>query len=173
MTYRYTWPASWEFWFINIQDDTMNVIKIYIKIWTWSRLYNCEIMQSNPIIITAGYYCIDHMNEMIASGTNYELIYSQRAKFFIWILTHICVSKLTFIGSENVFSPDGRQAIILTNAWILLIWSWRTKFGEILIAIYTYSLRKMHLHVSPGKWRPSCLGLIVLDLRSNMPYSHR
>ena len=36
-------------------------------------------------------------------------------------MTHICVSKLTFIGSDNGLSPDRRQAIIWTNDGILLI----------------------------------------------------
>ena len=35
--------------------------------------------------------------------------------------THICVSKLNIIGSDNGLSPDWRQAIIWTNAGILLI----------------------------------------------------
>ena len=33
----------------------------------------------------------------------------------------ICVSNLTIIGSDNGLSPDRRQAIICTNAGILLI----------------------------------------------------
>ena len=36
-------------------------------------------------------------------------------------VTHICVGKLTIIGSDNSFSPGRRQAIIWTNAGILLI----------------------------------------------------
>ena len=35
-------------------------------------------------------------------------------------MTHICVCNLTMIGSDNGLSPDGRQAIIWTNAGILL-----------------------------------------------------
>ena len=34
-------------------------------------------------------------------------------------VTHICVSKLTTIGSDNGLSPDRRQAIIWTNAGTL------------------------------------------------------
>ena len=34
---------------------------------------------------------------------------------------HICVGKLTIIGSDNGLSPRRRQAIIWTNAGILLI----------------------------------------------------
>ena len=36
-------------------------------------------------------------------------------------MTHICVGKLTIIGSDNGVSLGRRQAIISTNAGILLI----------------------------------------------------
>ena len=52
--------------------------------------------------------------------------------------THICVSKLTNIGSDNGLSPGRRQAIIWTNAGVLLIWPLETNFSEILIEIYTF-----------------------------------
>ena len=35
---------------------------------------------------------------------------------------HICIGKLTIIGSDNGLSPGRRQAIIWTNAGILLIY---------------------------------------------------
>ena len=47
-----------------------------------------------------------------------------------WV-THISVSKLTTIGSDNGLSPGRRQAIIWTNAGILLIWPLGTNFIEI------------------------------------------
>ena len=37
-------------------------------------------------------------------------------------LTHICVSKLTIIDSDDGLSPGRRQAIIWTSAGILFIW---------------------------------------------------
>ena len=77
-------------------------------------------------------------------------------------VTHICVTKLTNIGSNNGLSPGRRQAIIWTNAGILLIWPLGTNVNEILIEINTFSLKKMHLKMSSGKWRPSCPGLNVL-----------
>ena len=44
-------------------------------------------------------------------------------------MTHICVSNLTITGSDNGLSPGRRQAIILTNAGIMLIWTLlRNKF---------------------------------------------
>ena len=77
-------------------------------------------------------------------------------------VTHICVSKLTIIDSDNGLSPGRRQAIIWTNAGILLIWPLGTNFSEISIDIQTFSLKKIHFKMSSGKWRPFCLGLNVL-----------
>ena len=77
-------------------------------------------------------------------------------------VTHIYVSKLTIIGSDNGLSPDRRQAIIWTNAGILLIGPLGTNFSEILIGIQTFSFKKMRLKMSSAKWRPFCLGLNVL-----------
>ena len=74
-------------------------------------------------------------------------------------VTHICVGNLTIIGPENGFSPGWRQAIIWTNAGILLIGPLGTKFSEILIGIQTFSFEKMHQKMSSAKWRPFCLGL--------------
>ena len=69
-------------------------------------------------------------------------------------VTHICVSKMTNIGSDNGLSPGRCQAIIWTNAGILLIGPLWTNFSEILIEILTFSFKKVRLKVSSGKWRP-------------------
>ena len=76
--------------------------------------------------------------------------------------THICVDKLTIIGSDNGLPPGRHQAIIWTDAGIVLIGPSGTNFSEILIEIYTFSFKKMHLKGSSAKWRPFCLGLNVL-----------
>ena len=65
-------------------------------------------------------------------------------------VTHICVGKLTIIGSDNGLSPGRRQAIIWTNAGILLIGPLGTNFSEILVEIYTFSFKKIHLKMSSG-----------------------
>ena len=62
-------------------------------------------------------------------------------------VTHICISKLPIIGSDNGLSPGRRQAIIWTNAGILLIGPLETNFNEMLIEILTFSFMKMHLKV--------------------------
>ena len=77
-------------------------------------------------------------------------------------MTHICVSKLTIIGSDNGLSPDRRQAIIWTNAGLLLNEPVGTNFSEIWIEIPTFLFKKMRLKVSSAKRRPFCLGLNVL-----------
>ena len=77
-------------------------------------------------------------------------------------VTHICVSKQTIIGSDNGLSPGRRQAIIWTNAGILLIGPLGTNRNEIMIGIQMFSFKKMHLKMLSAKWRPFCLGLNVL-----------
>ena len=77
-------------------------------------------------------------------------------------VTHICITKLTIIGSDNGLSPGLRQAIIWTNAGILLIRPLGTNFNEMLIEILAFSFMKMRFKVSSAKWRPFCLGLNVL-----------
>ena len=77
-------------------------------------------------------------------------------------VTLICVVKLTIIGSDNGLSPGRRQAIIWTNAGMMLIGPLGTNFIEISIGIQTFSFKKMHLKMSSAKWRPFCLGLNVL-----------
>ena len=72
-------------------------------------------------------------------------------------LTHICVSKLTIIGSDNGLSPGRREAIIRTNAGIALMRPLRTNFNDILIAICRFSFKEIHFKMWSGKWRPFCL----------------
>ena len=76
-------------------------------------------------------------------------------------MTHIYVSKLNTIGSDNGLSPGRRQAIICTNVGILLIRNVGTNFREILSEIYIFLFKNMHLKISSAKSRPFCLGLDV------------
>ena len=76
-------------------------------------------------------------------------------------MTHICVNKLTIIASDNGLSPGRPQAIIWTNAGILLIRNLGTNFSEILSEIRISLSKKLHLYMST-KWRQFCLGLNVL-----------
>ena len=77
---------------------------------------------------------------------------------------HICISKLSIVGSDNGMSPGSHQAIIWTNAGILLIGPLGTNFNEILIEIYKFSIQEIHFKMLSGKWWPSCLNLNLLIL---------
>ena len=78
------------------------------------------------------------------------------------LVTHICISTSTIIGSDNGLLPGMCQAIIWTNGGILLIGPLTTTFSEISIKIQTFSFKEMHFKMSPWQWRPFCLGLNVL-----------
>ena len=92
-------------------------------------------------------------------------------------VTHICVSRLTITGSDDRFSPGRCQAIIWTNARILLIGPLGTNFSENLIEILAFSLKKMRLKVSSAKLaailsRPQCVkyqSIIPISFRFTSP----
>ena len=82
--------------------------------------------------------------EDIGTGSYNNKDYTNRSRSLMHVkntlthwgrVTHICVKKLTIIGSDNVLSPGRRKAIIWTNAGILLIGPLGTNFSEILIEI--------------------------------------
>ena len=76
-------------------------------------------------------------------------------------VTHICVSKVTIIDSDNGLSPGWPQDIIWTNAGILLIGPLATNFNEVFNGIHTFSFQEMYLNISSAKRWLFCLGLYV------------
>ena len=120
-----------------------NMICIQYKWWLVLR-ESCQISEQSSLTPNGNY--LDHFLYLTHWGR----------------VTHICVGKQTIIGSDNGLSPGRRQAIIWTNAGILLSGSLGTNFSEISIKMLTFSFTKMRLKVSSAKWRPSCLGLNVL-----------
>ena len=110
--------------------------------------------------------CENRLNMVIKTGwkiNQYHFITSVVAVILPWSvglshlshwgrMTHICVSKLTIIGSDNGLSPGRWQAIIWTNAGILFIGHLGKKFSE------------TRMKMSSAKWRPFCLGLNVLKM---------
>ena len=73
---------------------------------------------------------------------------------------HMCVTNLTINGSDNGLSPGRRQAIIWTNAGILLIGPLGINFSEIIIKINTFPFKKIHLKMSSVK---QCLFSLSLN----------
>ena len=80
-------------------------------------------------------------------------------------VTHICVSKITIIGSDNGLSPGQRQAIIWTSVGILLIGPLGTNFSEILIEIYTFLFKKIHWKMAAILSRPQCINPSGVETR--------
>ena len=78
-------------------------------------------------------------------------------------VTHICVTKLTIIGSDNGLVP--------TSAGILLIRTLETNFSEILGKIHSFSFKKMHLKMSSANGHLFSLGLNELKcyVRNTQP----
>ena len=86
-------------------------------------------------------------------------------------VTHMCVSNLSSIGSDNGLSPGRRQAIIWTNAKLLSVGTLRTYFKE---------LQSKYSNLNWGKctWnvvyemasilsRPRCVNAVVLPSPSH------
>ena len=82
---------------------------------------------------------------------------------YIWthlpLVTHICSVNWVGIGSCNGLSPVRRQAITWSNGTLLSIEPLWTNFSEIWIKNTKISFMKMHLKLSPAKWRPFCPGV--------------
>ena len=131
------------YWLNTIWIARNNVMEPAMATWITNECYNgltCGCRATYTYLSNVLHCCLTHWDRV----------------------THICVSKITIIGSDNGLSPDRRQAIIWTNVGILFIRTIGTNFSEILSEIHTFSFKKMNLKMSSAKWRPFCLGLNVL-----------
>ena len=167
-------------------DKAHHVTKAHLALAETVELQNAVhlAVENTDVRDTLTVVTADHSHTMTIGGypsINASILGKWGRVWVIWSLTHwgwvthICVSKLTIIGSDNGLSPDRRQAIIWTNAALLLIGPWGTNLGEILIEILPFSFKKMRLKVSYAKRRPFCLSLNVLNKTSdsgsiNWPY---
>ena len=57
-------------------------------------------------------------------------------------VTHICISNLTIMDSNNVFSFGRRRTIVWTNAGLLVIGPLGINYSEILIKFHMFSFKK-------------------------------
>ena len=69
-----------------------------------------------------------------------------------WVM-HICIVNLTIIDLDNGLTPTRRQAIIWTNAGILLIGP-QKQTSVVSTEIHKFSFKKMHLKIWSAKKRP-------------------
>ena len=121
--------------------------------FTWNSWLTEIINCAGPeYFITKEYFLIETFWLPVS---HYILLDSQRCNLtHRGRVTHTCVDNLTIIGSDNGLSPGWRQAIVWTNAGILLIGTYRTNFNEILIKTHIFHLWKCI-------WK-CCLGLNVV-----------
>ena len=125
-------------------------------------LVPCIARSSAAMILTVKWPCCSFPWERISTTSSISVLKNYRKYKHTFILfwthwgrvSHICVSKLTSIGSDNGLSPAWRQAIIWINAGILLTGPLGTHLSEVLIKIHTFSFKKIHLKMSSGKLRP-------------------
>ena len=125
ITYNRNWHSFWKLYF---QYPLFSFLCYYcslIRLYTGQSLYHVE---SGALCLHAGF-------------TTQFLLLTHWGR-----VTHICVNKLTIIGSDNGLSPGRHQAIIWTSAEILLIGPLGTNFSEILIRIQTFEFKKIHLN---------------------------
>ena len=114
---------------------------------------------SQYIKCNVGYIIIAWLLRYVSTaiGHWYEILWKQGSNKCLLThwgrVTHVCVSKLTIIGSDNGFSPGRYHAIIWTNVGILLIVPLGTNLKELLIEIHTSSFKKMHWKMSSAKCR--------------------
>ena len=79
-------------------------------------------------------------------------------------MTHICVSKLTIIGSDNGYSPGRRLAIIRTNAGIFLLDPWEQNLmNSGSIFIFCFQSRKCVWKLAAILSWPQCVKHIEND----------
>ena len=120
--------------------------------------YNCRyytlILHSIPGCKTCESVCLFWNVTKLLLLKSIARIYWQGQYWVIHMLTHwgrvphLCVSKLTIIGSGNGLSPGRRQTIIWSNVGIILTGPLGTNVIEIVIKIHTFSFKKMRVKMS-------------------------
>ena len=131
--------------------------------WLWIRATCLWYFISTPYVIHAEFV----WNWYEIHALHWNTLFSHIICTLVFLLFNLLASKLNIIGSDNGLALDRHQAIIWTNAGILLIVPLGTNFYKILIEIHTFPLKKKHLKMSSENWRPFCLGLNVLNHRHN------
>ena len=146
-------PSFKSTWNFLLHQNFSCDIKIIFFLYNWIICTKFMILQRNTF---SGFVKAMHTSFMDWFVKWFPLTHWGR-------VTHISTSKLAIIDSGNVLLPGQHQAIIWTNAGILFIGPLGTNFNEILVEIYIFSFKKMHLKMSSGKWRPFCRDLNVLN----------
>ena len=157
-------------------STTIFIILIYVHIWQGSTITELSVLTSTfkyTLAFMFWFVAADpgavikfrHLTTQSGTRVQYHIAmaYLTGHQCSEWLthwgrVRHICIGNLSIIGSDNGLSSGRRQAIIWTNAGILLIVPLGTNFNETLFEAYIFSFEKMHLKMSPGNLQPFCLG---------------
>ena len=153
----------------SVQTLDPAALSLEVAQYIWSRQSHCNQIESmvtlhghcgcldmsyclvkNDLIVVNYNQCRQNMEEKIIPFKNRSLTHCRGR------MTHICVSKLTIIVSDERMSPGRHQAIIWTNPGILFMRILGTNFNEIN---HASSFKKMYLKMPSAKWWHFCLGL--------------
>ena len=154
--------ATPELWWINFDDKTMPALKARKSPWNYnvhdSVWYTTTTTDWHGYIVIkplVKYLHVQQQGYILDEQHSITIIYysipeyiSTRNVTHCGRETHICVRNLTIIGSGNGLSAGRRQAIIRTNAVLLLIGPLETYFSESWIKIQQFSLKKIHSKMS-------------------------
>ena len=106
------------------QRYQINYIDYRYLRWQWIHFHICHQFKKYPQTLVHYFPPLQHIK---APGHPFYFSLTH----WSWV-THICISKLTIIGSDNGLSPGWSQAIIWTNDGILLIGPLETNFSQIV-----------------------------------------
>ena len=120
---------------LNVNNDVLDTSEVFHQ-WCWRIIQVwVKIIGESPHELPKTRYWRQAIYHFIS--------YKQRKALTHWgRVTHTCVSDPTSIGSDNDLSPGRRQAIIWTNAGILLIRPLGRNFSENSIEFLTFSFTK-------------------------------
>ena len=135
-------PIKTNFSEVLITIKTFSFMKMHLKVSSATGQPYCLgltlLMMKNYLLLQWSYLNNRHYHRNCTQSGWVEAIMLNH-----WgRVTHICIGKLTIIGSDNGLSPGRRQAIIWTNAGILLIEPLGTSFSEILIGIQIFFIQE-------------------------------
>ena len=83
-------------------------------------------------------------------------------------MTHICISKLTITDSDYALSLGRRQAIIWTNARILLNRHLGTNLSEILIEICIFFNSRKCVRMSAVAYEITSISIVQVQIKQNI-----
>ena len=145
MTYMYIWNQG--------QGSRNDVLYCYL-IFRNKRTYVRKAKPTHPLwegicrILLNLWITIYQCKPVVLSLNCQNTIKTSLKCWKIDTTLNIFVSKQTITGSDNGVSPGRPQAIIWTNAEILLSWNFRTGFSDTLSQSNTFSFKNMHLKMA-------------------------